>query len=565
MLFRNFKVPHMLWVVTLTVLMVGVSCTDLNESVNSQVTGENFFQTEQEFVSALGDAYTVLGQPSIGTGVGGHGGFSSMNEVTTDEAIVPQRNQDWFDGGIWIRAHRHTYNFDEPYFNNAWQWLFSGINSANRLIFQFQSAVEAGNADPDQAAAFISELEALRAFYYYWLLDAFGNVPIVESFEGAPENPSQPSSDFQQGRQAVFNFVEQELLDAIPDLSDDVQATYGRMNQFVAHMTLAKLYMNAEVYTGNERWQDAIDQLDEIITSGNYSLASTYRSNFVTNNSGSPELIFAVPYDRVFLQGFNIHHMSLHYGSQQTFNLQQQPWNGYATLQEFYESYIDPNENPGPQGEVWGTQPTATSEGLNRIQGTLDNRLVNFFVGPQFTAGGARIQDNAFFSSFDANGAPLTFTPAINELEPDACRQCGARIGKFEIEIGATPNLSVDFPIYRYADVLLMKAEALWRLDNSSVEAANLLNQIRTRSGVEEFSAPLTADQILAERGREMFYELVRRQDLIRFAGDEGATRYNDSWQFKEVSDENKNVFPIPRDQLESNPNLVQNPGYQDA
>lgn len=254
--------------------------------------------------------------------------------------------------------------------------------------------------------------------------------------------------------------------------------------------------------------------------------------------------------------------MTFHYGSQNTYNFQNQPWNGWSATQEIYESVIDPEQNPGPQGEVWGTQPTATSDGLDRIQGTLDDRLGNFVVGPQFTAAGDRIEDSGVFSDFDANGPPLTFTPAINDLQSVACRQCGARIGKYEFEMGIGGDMSNDFVVYRYADVLLMKAEALWRQNSGSGEALALVNQIRNRSGVDDFSS-LNAERLLAERGREMFWEQMRRQDLIRFAGiNGGQTRYNDPWQFKDVSQPFRNVAPIPRDQLETNPNLVQNPGY---
>lgn len=547
------RMTHLLnkWIV----LVVGAgiltlaSCTDLENRVTDQVTEENFFRTPQEFISAMGDAYNPLAR------WGGHNGLTSTHEVSSDEIVIPQRGQDWFDGGVWLRTHRHTWRYDEPQINGAWQDLFRGVNNANRLIFQFESAVESGAADPDQAAAFISELKVLRAFYYYWLLDSFGNVPIVTDFE-AEGDPSQPSSTFAEGRRAVFDFVESELLNNIDDVSTDVQGTYGRVNQYVAHFLLAKLYLNAEVYTGSPRYSDALPHLNAIINSGEYSLAGNYEDNFVTNNSGSPELIFVVPYDRVFLQGFNLHHMSLHYGSQGTYQFEAQPWNGYATLQEFYTSYTDPAENPGPQGTVIGPDGTETT-------GTVDDRLTNFLVGPQYTAGGERVTDAAVFSDFDQDGPPLTFTPAINELEPDACRQCGARIGKWEYEIGATPNLSNDFSIFRYADVLLMKAEVLWRLNNTDPEALALVNQVRQRAGVDNFTS-LDADKILAERGREMFYELWRRQDLIRFDSNSGnATRFNDPWWEKSASDEDRNVFPIPRDQLEANSNLVQNPGYQ--
>lgn len=536
------------------------SCTDLVEPIDSEVTADEFFKTDQQFLSAMGDAYSAL------TRLGGGGAPAQLNEATTDEIIVPARGQDWSEGGFWYRVNSHQWTVEEGTFNGFWQNYYTGVNNANRLIFQFESAVESGAADPNVAATFISELEAMRAFYYYWLLDAFGNVPIVTSFADAEENPSQPCSAgpscFQEGRRTVFEFVEQELLENIGNLSADPRSTYGRMNQYVAHMTLAKLYMNAEVYTGTPRWDDALVHLNEIINSGQYSLAANYHDNFAVQNEGSPENIFIVPYDKVFLTGFNLNMMTLHYGSQNTYNFQSQPWNGWSATQKIYESVIDPEQNPGPQGEVWGVQPTADDAGLERVTGTLDERLGNFIVGPQFTAAGERIMDSGVFSDFDKNGPPLTFTPAINDLQAVACRQCGARIGKYEFEMGIGGNMSNDFVVYRYADVLLMKAEALWRQNPGSGEALALVNQVRTRSGVDPFSA-LDADRILAERGRELFWEQVRRQDLIRFEGvNGGQTRYNDPWEFKPQSEPFRNVAPIPRNQLETNPNLIQNPGY---
>ncbi len=530
------------------------ACTDLTEPIDSQVTAENFFQTDQQFVSALGDAYSTL------TAMGGAGDPNVLNEVTSDEVIVPARGQDWSEGGVWFRRNNHTWFTSE--FNGVWNTFFGGINAANRLIFQFESAVASGAADPDAAATFISELQALRAYYYYNLLDAFGNVPIVTSFADAEEAPSQPSSSFQDGRKAVFEFVEQELLGNIDNLSTNKGATYGRMNRYVAHMTLAKLYINAEVYTGTARWNDALTQLDAIINSGQYNLSAKYHDNFAVANEGSPESIFVVPYDGVFLTGFNLHQASLHYGSQNTFNFQFQPWNGWSATQKIYESVIDPVQNPGPQGEVWGSEPTATDDGLPRIQGTLDDRLGNFIVGPQFSSGGDRVLDTGVFSDFDKNGPPLTFTPEFNDLEAVACRQCGARIGKYQFELGIGSNMDNDYLIYRYADVLLLKAEALWRQNPGDGVALDLVNQIRTRSGVDPFDA-LNADRLLAERGRELFWEQVRRQDLIRFAGTNGGeTQYNDPWKFKDVSGSFRNVAPIPTAQLQANPNLVQNPGY---
>ncbi|MDR8392516.1 RagB/SusD family nutrient uptake outer membrane protein [Aliifodinibius sp. S!AR15-10] len=551
------KLSRYVGLLLLTVVFTLGSCTDLTETVDDQVTSENFFQTDQEFVSALGDAYGPLSR------WGGHNGNSSNNEISTDEMIVTQKGADWEDGGVWIRMKRHTFAYDDPNINNAWLDLYSGVNNCNRLIFQFESLVEEGTVSQEDAAGFIAELKVLRAFYYLQLLDNFGNVPIITQFEGADENPSQPSQNFQEGRTAVFNFVEDEVTANMDQLSEDVGSTYGRVNKWVAHMILAKLYLNAEVYTGTERWSDVVTQANAIIDSGNFSMAANYEDNFVVNNEGSPEFIFAVPYDQVFLQGFNMVMMTNHVAAQSMFELQAQPWNGYATMEEFYRSYIDPQQNPGPQGTVFGIEPTSEeTPGVEEVQGTLDDRLSNFIVGPAFSTSGERISDDGATAA-DPNGAPISFHPQIFNLEPNGLRQAGARVGKFKFEIGATSNMNNDFPIYRYTDVLLMKAEALWRMDNSDAEALRLVNMVRNRAGVDDFNS-LTADRLLAERGREMFYEIFRRQDLIRFEGDEGATEFNDSWKFKQTSPDWRNVFPIPRDQLEANNNLVQNPGdYQ--
>ncbi len=554
-------------VLAVGMLLFTAACTDLSEPIDDQVQTADFFQNDQQFISAMGDAYSNLG------GAGGNGAPAQVNQVTTDEVIVPTRGQDWSDGGFWYRLHTHTWTPTESTFEGFWNTYFGGVNNANRLIFQFESALEEGTANADLVTPFVSELKVLRAFYYFWLLDAFGNVPIVTSFVDAPEQPSQPSSNFAEGRRMVFEFVERELLDNLPNLSADVRSTYGRMNTYVAHMTLAKLYMNAEVYTGTARWNDAMTYLDGIINSGAFSLAPNYRSNFVVQNEGSPENIFVVPYDKVFRGGFNLHQMTLHYGSQNTYNFQNQPWNGWSATQKLYESVIDPVQNPGPQGEVWGVLPTSDDAGLERVMGTMDDRLSNFLVGPQYTAGGARVMDSGVFSDYDKNGEPLSFIPSVIDAQVSVeeslrvygsfvCRQCGARIGKYEFEPGIGSEMSNDFVLFRYADVLLLKAEILWRQNPASGEALALVNQVRTRAGVDPFDN-LTVDRLLAERARELFFEQTRRQDLIRFAGVAGGeTRFNDPWRYKEMSSAHLNVGPIPQSQIQTNPNLVQNPGY---
>lgn len=216
-----------------------------------------------------------------------------------------------------------------------------------------------------------------------------------------------------------------------------------------------------------------------------------------------------------------------------------QPWNGFCSLQEFYESYED--------GDLRKGKPN-TLAGPSGVRG-------NFLVGPQFSSGGVILVDNDASAAADPDPV-LNFNPTINEIQPNAYREAGARVGKFEFALGATENLDNDFPVFRYADILLTKAEALWRQNPASAEALALVNQIRARAGVDPFTS-LTADNLLAERGREMFAELKRRTDLIRF------NKYNDArWAKPADASKHVNIFPIPRAQLDANKSLVQNPGY---
>ncbi|RMG23908.1 MAG: RagB/SusD family nutrient uptake outer membrane protein, partial [Bacteroidetes bacterium] len=284
----------------------------------------------------------------------------------------------------------------------------------------------------------------------------------------------------------------------------------------------AKLYMNAEIYTGTPQWDKAEQHIDALINSGNFSLMGNYFDNFKTENSGSTEFIYAIPYDQVFAQGFNLVMRTLHYGSQETYNLTAQPWNGYCSLEEFYNSFEED-----------------------------DIRRNSFIVGPQFKSNGDPVIDSGFD---DPDGPQVNFKPFINELAPQAWRDAGARIGKFEFALGATPDLSNDFPVFRYSDVLLMKAEVLLRKGDEA-GALVYVNMLRDRAGVAPFTT-LTMDDLLAERGREMCFEAYRRQDLIRFG------KYNDPWWEKPASDPTKNIYPIPRGQIDANKNLVQNPGY---
>jgi hypothetical protein len=525
-------------------MFTGLSCTKLDEKpyLFDKVLGADFGKTDLEVASAVGAAYSNLAS------IGGNNHYLTINEVTTDECVVPTRGPDWGDGGRWVRLKQHTYTATDPDPLNGWTFCYSGISTCNRLIsFLTTKATPA-------ALSYIPELKSLRAIYYYWLLDWYGNVPLSIDFANVTPPTNATSAQ-------VYAFIESELITNAPllhkpGLAGGIpdRASYGRIDYFSAEACLAKLYLNAERYTGTPQWDKAIAACDQIINSGLYRLSPTYVENFVQNNQNSKETIWALPYDHTKFGGFNLNMMTLSYLNQATYNINAQPWNGFATTAEFYNSYIDPVQNPGPQGRVIGLTPKGDS-----TDGTVDLRMTsNFLVGPQFDANGVRLLGNPEPS--DPIGAPFSFTPYINELQPNAWRRTGARIGKWQFYNGMTSNLDNDFAIFRYADILLTRAESVARKVGNWNEPTVLavVNQIRSQHGGVTPFTTITPANFLAERGREMFFEGWRRQDMLRFG------TFNSKFQFHDADgDTHVNLMPLPSSQLDANKLLKQNPGYQ--
>lgn len=551
---ETYNMKKSVFLIALSIAVFSMSCTKLDEQLYSEVTPANFFKSEAEFVAALGSAYTQLGGYASGS-------VYNLQEATTDEVVVPTRGSDWDDGGNWRRLHLHSWKFEDNDMSSAWDFCYSGVNTANRLIYQFTSLSDGGQVNKDVASAYIAELQAVRGFFYWQLVDLYGNVPYVVDFLNASAAPPTVA------RATVFNNVVADLESVIPQLSRSVDgSTYGRMNYYAAKTLLAKMYLNAQVYTGTQQWDKVIAACDTVINSGKYSLETNYFSNFNVNNSSSKEFIFAIPYDQVFFTGFNMNMQTLHYGSQFTYNLTGQPWNGFCTLEEFYNSYDPTDLRRGDIG-------TPTAPAVNRG---------NFLAGYQYTSGGKIVIDDGADGT-DPDGKPLNFgnigtgAKQINELGPQAWRQSGVRIGKWEFQVGGTSDMSNDFAVFRYADVLLMKAEALFRKGNTAA-ALPLVNQIRQRAGLTaltsldgkvsfDLEGPVVpGGELFNEMGREMFAEHNRRQDLIRW----GLWNSNNKWvlPFNNVGDvllttgDFLKLFPIAKSKLAANPNLVQNPGY---
>ena len=520
------KIPIKILLLVVSMCSIAIACTNLDEEVFSQVTVDNFFQTEEELVAAIGSVYANL------YGYMNNDHVYSLQETSSDELVVPTRGNGWNENGTWRRLHTHEWTPDNPRVNSCWNFCYQGVNAANRLIFQFE---QIGTAAADVT---IAELKVFRAMYYYWLLDLYGNVPIVTRFADAEPNPANNT------RQEVYNFVISEITDNVDKLSKEVDpATYGRVDYYTGQAILAKVYMNAGVYTGTPQWEKALAAIREITGSGKYSLATSYFDNFDADNENSPEFIFAIPFDEVFAKGFVMGAMGLHFGLQDVYDLAYQPWNGWAAVGEFYDTYEENDKRRGIPSDP-------------NIRG-------NFISGPQFKRNGDPVIDNAYEVEnpddpeqiFDPDGPELNLTVYPNGDGLFFLRQDGARVAKYEFEQGGQIDMNNDFPIFRLTDFVLLEAEALLRLGQETGTALMLVNQIRERAGVDPFTA-LTEESLLAERGRELFAEAIRRQDLIRFGV------FNDAWWEKDPSPAFRNLYPIPRAQLDANSNLTQNPGY---
>jgi len=492
------------------------SCKNVSEEPPFDLTGENFFQNDDAAVRFVGKGYSHLnGFYFFGT--------LALQELTTDEMVQPFRGISFNYEESYHQFHKHTYTPDERVLYGNWNFFYDGIEVCNGLISEMER-VGRNNLQP-----FISEVKVLRALYYFWLIDLYGNVPIITKFENAevPRNSS---------RKEVFDFIENEITENADFLSKKTDpTTYGRITYFAAQALLAKLYLNAEVYTGEPAWPKAVAACNAIINAGNYKLDADFFGNFKLDNENSPESVFAIPYEPSANHIFFFAHLaSLHSASVKAFGL---PYNiGYdrqvCTLEDFFLSYTEE-----------------------------DIRKKGFLFGPQFEEDGVTpvIDTNTNFP-LDPDGPPLNYTPHITSFY-GAFMQDGVRFTKFELPyktngIANREDFTNDFPVFRYADILMMKAEALWRINPADGEALALVNQIRERAGVPPFDQ-ITAENLLAERGREFFIETWRRNDLIRFG------KYNDAWWEKPADpDVHVNIFPIPETILEENPNLVQNPGY---
>jgi len=500
-----------------------LACTDLAEVPNDALTPDNAFKSDAELIAGIASVYARLRNPMWG--------YYNLSEITTDEMVVPTRGSDWFDNGRWLEIYRQTWTANSGSalddMNGAWNDAFSGVARANLML----EILEKSGATTNTEAK--AELRVLRAYFYYQLMDFFGGVPLVTG--------TALEANARATRDEVFKFIEAELIAARTDLPETRDAAqYGRLTRGAANALLASLYINAGVFTkdqginatgynscagiavtgGTDACQAAIDAADEVINSGKYTLATDFKLNFSTANEASPENIFVIALTNQPGLGMSFAMRTLHYNQLSTGG--GGPWNGFATLAETYFAF---DTLADKRAEMW-----------------LRGQQKSFNTGQNVN---------------DRTGAPLIFTPSINNIE-SATEAEGVRYNKFPplpnaLAGDAHPN---DFPIFRLAEMYLIKAEAALALGNTG-EALTNVNIVRARA----FDPPkplavVNEAAILQERLFEFAGEAKRRQDMIRFG------HFTDLRQFKGAREPYRVLFPVPATQIQSNSKLTQNPGY---
>lgn len=539
-----------IYISLIAVVVLGLLGCDnnLSENVYSSVTDQNYNYQDASYEGIIGAAYVPLRERVVGDQE--HGNYMAQ-EMTADAIVMPGNLAGgWVDGGIYQRMHLHQWNAEQIHISNMWKGFYKGVINTNRIIDQIeQDKISIPSSIGKQTV--IAEMRAMRAFYYWLILDNFGSAPLVKSASATQELPSKTS------REKLYDFVVSEVTSVMSDLSESTgEDMYGRMNKWAAKSLLANVYLNAEVYIGETKWEQVIQQTNDIIDSGQYQLDDTYSDIFASQNQDSPEIIFSVPMDENLGGAFNIH-----------------KWAWHTVMSTKFQV----------QSTAWGTGSARGVPQFNATYDTLDSRLDETWLrGPQFGPNGEPLM-----GIFDEKGDQINFENKLRNAYR-VSEDDGWRVVKFEVPQGARDQLNNDFPYFRYAEVLMMKAEALLRTNRAS-EAATIVTQVRQRAYkdnlseamvtgaelqqdskynygyIEDFeivdegnTEPVQFGRFLDELGWEFSWEAHRRRDLIRFG-----VYTKKSWLSHRPNGDYRTVFPIPQNVIDTNPKVEQNPDYQ--
>jgi hypothetical protein len=483
----------------LAFLVYANACTDLAvKGTDSVIESTSAAFKPTNVAAALEAAYKDFGAYTDQANI------YALGTHTSAELIPPTRGVDWGDNGVWRTLDQHTWDPTHEQVRNTWNQLNQRAYRCNEILASNPSASEA------------AEAKFIRAFHMSHIMDFYGQVPIRQVTEGPEVNPKVMT------RSEAFDFIIKDLTEALPALPKVGPKADGyKATQAAARFLLARLYLNKAVYKASAAegpYTFAAADMDEVIknvdliTADGFSLENKYFTNFTKN--ATTEIIMTT------LEGSpqNRWRMTMHYDQNPS------GWNGFTTLADFYAKFEANDQRRGEAALKNGTEFSGTGRG--------------FLRGQQFNDKGEPITEQR-------GKTPLIFTDDI-KLAGANVKQ-GIRVIKYH------PADAGKYILMRYADAVLMKAEAQFR-KNESANALATVNSVRSKRGATALSS-LTADAMFDERRRELYWEGYGRQDEIRFGKFlSGAGVVNKS--------AGTVLFPIPANAITSNPNLKQNPGY---
>ena len=532
-------------------LFTVLSSCSLDENPKDQIPEEEAYADAGAlYRNTVATLYNYIGGATDGQGLQGTcRGIYDLQTFGSDEAMIPTRGTDWYDGGIWQELYRHDWTPGHPMLGNAWSYLYKVITLCNRSLELLESHQHL--LDEVQYVEYTAEVRALRAIYYWYLMDLFGRIPIITT------SKTSLSQLEQMPRSQIFKFVCTELQQVCPNLHHENSARpgdyYGRVTYHVACFVLAKLMLNAEVYLDNNwtdgdhpdgsaltisvngetmnAWEATIYYCNQL-ENADYELEELYSSNFEVHNENSNENIWVIPMDKdLYYNEMQYFFRSWHYRHAAAYGFTGE--NGACATKRTLEIF---------KYGTWSEDPRF---------------LLNYYDGIVF--------DNDRKIVRDRNGEVFEYKPWEVELDlsdSPYLETAGARMNKYVVDRNATKNgklMDNDIVLFRLADVLLMHAEALLR-NGQAEEGQDYFNAVRGRVDTPE--KPLTLQNLLDERLLELCWEGWRRQDLIRF-GQYESLFMGDQWDAKvDERDRHTTVFPIPGGMINFNPNLTQNPGY---
>ena len=497
----------------------------LDENPRDQIPEDQVYTTASAvYQNTVATLYNYIGGSSEGQGLQGTcRGIYDLQTFGSDEAIVPTRGGDWYDGGLWQDLYRHSWKAGHGFPKNAWLYLYQVITLCNRSLEQIDAHRNLLSAS--QMEAWRDEVRALRAIYYWQLIDLFGAVPLVTGTDVSMQEVRQSS------RAEVFHFAVNELLQVLPHLSIENSTHqgdyYGRVTRPVALFALAKLMLNSEVYSGQPQWEKVIDCCDQLERLG-YQLESNYADNFAVHNENSVENIWTIPMDKYI------------YANQQ---------------QNLYRSYH--YRHAAAYGFSSENGSCATRKVLQVFgydTDSVDNRFRLCYWADAVT-------DLDDHTVTDRMGNPLVYYPWAVDMDVSGTpyvETAGARMKKYAVDKNAIKDgklMDNDIVLFRFSDVLLMRAEA--KLRSGQEGGQSDFDAVRRRVGMP--LRPLTLQALLDERLLELCWEGWRRQDLIRFGQYKSLYQGPDSVN---EADGHTTLFPIPADVIALNQNMKQNSGY---